>query len=634
MRYGYLLLALLISLPTQALTIHRLISDGAVLQRHQAIPITGTTDATTVKVWLNDTLIGEATAANQQWSVSLPAQTAGGPYILKVEAEETQVIRDLYFGDVYLTSGQSNMELPMARVEEAYPDDVKDADYPLIREFTVPDEYRFDGENQDYSSGQWLTATPAHIAKLSAVAHYFARELHLSEGVPIGIVNASLGGSPIEAWMAKSLLTDYPDDIAAGEYFANPQNIQKTQQTEQAEQQAWYQALHELDKGLKDTPWFTPSLDDQDWQTLTVPGNLPGSESGFAGVWWLRKHVFLAEVPDAPLTLRLGRIVDADEAYVNGQRVGNTTYQYPPRRYTVPVSALRKGDNVIAIRVVSNGGSTGFVPNKMYFLGNDQARISLAGDWQYKVAATTENTPSTTFIRWKPMGLFNAMIAPATQFPISGVLWYQGESNASRPEDYRDKLTSMMTNWRARWQQPDLPFFIVQLTNFMDRHDKPTDSSWARLRDQQYKSTELDNTALIVTIDIGEWNDIHPVNKKAVGQRLAVAAQHLVYKHPVTYRGPEVSGITRDGNTLTLTFAHADGGLHTNTSLRQSFAIAGQDGSFHWANVQLSGNKITLQHPEVASPATVRYAWGDNPAAGLYNRAGLPAPPFERTVSP
>lgn len=632
MRYGLLFLALLYCLPTQALTIHRLISDGAVLQRHHSIPLTGTTEAPNVKVWLNDEFIGEASADNQQWRVTLPAQQAGGPYTLKVEAEDTLVVEDLYFGDVFLTSGQSNMELTMARVKEAYPNDVEYANYPLIREFTVPDEYRFDDENHHYSSGQWLAATPSHIANLSAVAHYFARELYLSEGVPIGIINASLGGSPIEAWMAKEILANYPDDIAAGEYFANPQHIQDTQLTEQAAQQAWYQALHEQDKGLKGSPWFTPDLDDTDWQTLAVPGNLPGYDEGFAGVWWLRKHIFLAEVPKTPLTLRLGRIVDADEAYVNGHKVGNTTYQYPPRSYTVPVSALKKGDNVIALRVTSNGGSTGFVRDKRYYLGNDKARISLLGEWQYKVAVKTDNTPSTTFIRWKPMGLFNAMIAPATQFPISGVLWYQGESNASRPADYRDKLTTMMNHWRTRWQQPALPFFIVQLTNFMQRHDEPAESSWAELRDQQYKSTELPDSALIVTVDIGEWNDIHPVNKKEVGRRLALAAQRLVYHQPVTYQGPEVASVSVEGQRVMITFSSAEGGLHTNTSLKKSFAIAGQDGKYVWANAQIKGNQVMLQHPDITKPVKVRYAWADNPAAGLYNRAGLPAPPFEHPI--
>lgn len=630
----YLLMALLFCLPAHALTVHRLVSQGAVLQRDVPISLSGTTSASTVSLWLNDILIEQVKAYDNSWSVALPVQQAGGPYTIKIVAEDTLLINDVYFGDVYLTSGQSNMELTMARVKEAYPDDVNNANYPLIREFTVPDKYRFDGENSDYQSGQWKAATPEHISSLSAVAHYFARELYLSQGIPIGIINASLGGSPIEAWMAKTILKDYPDAIAEGEYFANEDNVATTQKQEKAAQNAWYAGINKADLGLKDTPWFTPELDDKDWQTISMPNDLPGFDSGFAGVWWLRKHIFLADLPSDPLTLRLGRIVDADEAYVNGKKVGNTTYQYPPRRYTVPVSALKKGDNVIALRVISNGGGTGFVPEKQYYLGNDKARINLSGDWQYKVSVESGRTPSTTFIRWKPMGLFNAMIAPATVFPISGVLWYQGESNASRPADYSAKLSAMMNHWRSRWQQAELPFFIVQLTNFMQRHDQPGNSSWAQLRDQQYRASKLPNAALVVTLDIGEWNDIHPVNKREVGHRLALAAKKLVYKHAVTHTGPEVKSINRDGSAITITFSSAEGGLHANTPLQHSFALADKDGTFYWANAIIDGEKVTLTHPDVAYPVKVRYAWADNPEAGLYNRVRLPAPPFEHDLNP
>ncbi|BFT31441.1 sialate O-acetylesterase [Alteromonas sp. D210916BOD_24] len=628
----YLLLVLCFCTQVQALTVHRLISDGAIIQRKQPVAFSGTSDAQTVSLWFNNTLIENVVVSDNRWCVILPPQEAGGPHSIKIDAEETLSINDVYFGDVYLASGQSNMELTMARVKEAYPRDVASANFPLIREFTVPDEYRFDGENNDYQGGQWKNATPENIEQLSAVAHYFARALFLSEGVPIGIINASLGGSPIEAWMSKAILTDYPEEISKGEYYADKDMVAATKQREQAAQNDWYQSLQENDLGLKNTPWFSPELSDDDWETLILPNNLPGTEYGFAGIWWLRKHVFLADLPNAPLTLRLGRVVDADEAFVNGVKVGNTTYQYPPRSYTVPVSALRKGDNVIALRVISNGGDTGFVPEKPYFLGNNKARLSLSGEWQYKVSLKTEQTPSTTFIRWKPMGLFNAMIAPATQYPISGILWYQGESNASHPADYSAKLTAMINHWRDRWQQPELPFFIVQLTNFMQRHAEPFDSSWARLRDQQYQTTLLDNTALVVTLDIGEWNDIHPVNKKEVGRRLALAAQHLVYKHDVIYTGPEVKSVIREGSAVIISFNAADDGLQANTSLNTSFAIAGDDNQFYWANVAITDNKVTLTHPDVSSPKTVRYAWGDNPAAGLYNRAGLPAPPFEQII--
>ena len=630
----YLYLLLLLCFPSQALTVHQLISDGVVLQRNQPIPVKGTTNSQYVSLWLNDKKIETISTSDNQWIVTLPPQPAGGPFTLTIKADEERVINDVYFGDVYLASGQSNMELTMARIEEAYPDDVNDANFPLVREFTVADTYRFDAENSDYAEGQWLQATPENIRQLSAVAYYFARHLHLSENVPIGIINAALGGSPIEAWMAKSSLKPYPQDIAAGEYYANPDNIKTTKESERKAQDDWYKNVNANDKGLQGTSWFSPELNDGNWENIDMPGNLPGFNSGFAGVWWLRKHVHLNDIPDEPVILRLGRIVDADEAYVNGVKVGNTTYQYPPRRYTVPKSALKKGDNIIAIRVISNGGNSGFITDKPYFLGTDEEHsVSLEGTWQYKVSHQTSNTPSTTFIRWKPMGLFNAMIAPAAGFPLSGVLWYQGESNASRPADYSDKLTAMMELWRSRWQQPSLPFFIVQLTNFMQRQSEPVESSWAELREQQAKASNTPNTALIVTIDIGEWNDIHPVNKREVGRRLALAAKNMVYQRDVSYQGPKVLSVEHKDNRIVLTFDSELDKARIEGDLDHNFAAAGMDDAFFWVKATVNGNQVYLQHPSINKTVKLRYAWGDNPAASLYNREGLPVAPFELIVS-
>ena len=631
----YLYLLLLLCFPTQALTVHQLISDGVVLQRNQPIPIKGTTSSQYVSLWLNDKKIETISTSDNQWIVTLPPQSAGGPFTLTIKADEERVINDVYFGDVYLASGQSNMELTMARIEEAYPDDVNDANLPLVREFTVPDTYRFDAENSDYAEGQWLQATPENIRQFSAVAYYFVKHLHLSENVPIGIINAALGGSPIEAWMAKSSLKAYPQDIAAGEYYANPDNIKTTKESERKAQDDWYKNVNANDKGLQGTPWFSPKLNDGNWQNIDMPSNLPGFNSDFAGVWWLRKHVHLNDIPDEPVILRLGRIVDADEAYVNGVKVGNTTYQYPPRRYTVPKSALKQGDNIIAVRVISNGGNSGFITDKPYFLGTDEEHsVSLEGTWQYKVSHQTSNTPSTTFIRWKPMGLFNAMIAPATGFPLSGVLWYQGESNASRPADYSDKLTAMMDHWRSRWQRPNLPFFIVQLTNFMQRQSEPVESSWAELREQQAKASKHPNTALIVTIDIGEWNDIHPVNKREVGRRLALAAKNMVYQRDVSYQGPKVLSVKHKDNKIVVTFDTELDKDRIEDGLDHNFAAAGMDDAFFWVKATVNGNQVYLQHPSINKTVKLRYAWGNNPAASLYNREGLPAAPFELTVSP
>lgn len=631
----FLFLLVLLGLPAQALTVHKLISNGAVLQRNQAIPIQGTAQSASVSVWLNDSLVKNVTVKNKRWQVTLPAQSAGGPYKITVKGDNELKFSDIYFGDVFLASGQSNMELTMARIEEAYPEDITNADFPLIREFTVTDTYRFDAENKDYRDGQWLKATPANIRQISAVAFYFARKLHKDKNVPIGIINAAVGGSPIEAWMARETLKPYPEDLAAGDFFADPENITKTQTQERAAVAKWHTELNENDEGLQDTPWYTPELNDSQWKTIDMPGYLSEFNNDFAGVWWLRKRVQLENIPSAPVTLRLGRVVDADEVYINGVKVGNTTYQYPPRRYTVPASALKKGDNLIAVRVTSNGGRSGFVSEKPYYLGtNEQNSVSLIGKWKYKISHRMANTPSTTFIRWKPMGLYNAMIAPATDYPLSGIMWYQGESNASQPAEYSDKLSSMISHWRSQWTRPELPFFIIQLTNFMQRQSEPVESSWAELRNQQAEAASGPNTALIVTIDIGEWNDIHPVNKREVGRRLALAAQNLVYDEKVNYTGPVVKLLKRKNNKLELTFDTPIVTSPAEAGLKHNFAIAGEDGKYVWARAKVHENKVYLHHPALNKPTKVRYAWANNPSASLYNSEGLPARPFELSVNP
>ncbi|MDC8832300.1 sialate O-acetylesterase [Alteromonas gilva] len=613
-------------------TLHRLIADNAILQRDKPIPLTGTSDTTTpIQVYLNEQLLGETSATNGEWKYELPAQQAGGPHQLTIKADNPLTVTNLYFGDVWFTSGQSNMELTMARVEEAYPLDVAEANYPLIREFTVPDTYRFDGENTDYENGHWRSATQQNIRQLSAVAYYFARQLYLDQNVPIGIVNASLGGSPIEAWMHKDILAPYPDKIAEGVYFADPAVDASTRKTDQERADKWYSELHQKDQGLAEK-WYASDFNDSDWQTIMMPGNLPAKADGFTGVWWLRKTIHLDQVPDEPLILRLGRIVDADEAYINGQKVGSTGYQYPPRRYQVAPELLKAGENVIAVRITANKMQTGFVKDKTYFLGTDNARHSLIGEWRYKVATEVSPVAGSTFIRWKPMGLFNAMIAPATDFPVTGAVWYQGESNSSSPNDYAAKLSAMIKHWRTRWQQPDMPFFVIQLTNFMAQQRHPVDSNWAVLRDQQQQVSELPNTASIVTIDLGEWNDIHPVNKAAVAKRLALAARNIAYGQDVAYQGPIATKAQFNEGKTTVYFDNTVGGLTAASSLRRSFALAGADGQYYWARTVMNKESVTLYSDKVTEPVTVRYGWADNPEPGLYNRAALPAAPFTLSI--
>ncbi|MGQ8366663.1 sialate O-acetylesterase [Glaciecola sp. 1036] len=632
------LFILFFSQQSLALSLHKLISDGAVMQRGVEIPLSGNSEHA-ITVFLDGNKIANATPVEGKWSVILPPQKAGGPHVLEIHTNQGEQIKveDIFFGDVFLTSGQSNMELTIARTEEAFPKDVALANYPLIREFTVPDRYNFNHPQDDLESGHWRSATPDNIRQLSAVAYYTARQIHLQEGVPIGIVNASLGGSPIEAWLSKEALSKYPEWLEKVEPYKDAKYIEQIEQKNSENNNYWYGELNKRDAGLNANPqWSTEALDHSDWQVMEVPGfpELESKDGNFIGSWWLRKTIQVSEsMAEQDSILRLGRIINADETYVNGKKVGNTTYQYPPRRYKVPAGTLHAGENTIAIRVINGGGKTQILKDKPYYIGNDEWRISLKGPWHYKQASTMPPGESTVFVRWQPLGLYNAMIAPISQYPVKGAFWFQGESNVGRYKDYGDKLTTMIADWRKAYSNAELPFVVIQLANFLDRDDKPQESAWAGIRAQQAMVSEQENVGLAVTIDLGEYNDIHPVNKRTVGERAALAMRKLVYNPNLPASGPVVKEVTQQNNALLVSFSDPANHLALSESGHNGFELADEDGKFHWAKVELTDQGIKLSHPDIVKPTAVRYAWANNPVAGLYNLYNLPAVPFEKSVN-
>ncbi|MGP9802803.1 sialate O-acetylesterase [Rheinheimera sp. NSM] len=624
-----LTVALSCSLSAQAdIRLPKLISDNMVLQRDTALTLWGyATAGEQVTVQLNGAVPGQVQADNGRWQITLPAQQPGCGHQLRFSGSNQITLKDICFGDVWLASGQSNMELPMARLAEAYPQDLASANYPQIRQFTVPQQYNFDAPQQDLSAGQWQPATTEHIAGFSALAFYFARDLFNHNGVPIGMLNNALGGSPVEAWLSEEALQAFPDALAQGLRFRDKQLIADITAADQAKNNQWYADLASRDAGLNgDMPWYAPALDHSGWQSFTVPGFLP---QPFTGVWWLRKTVRLSAAQAAAAdTLRLGSVVDADEVYINGVKVGNTTYQYPPRRYALPQGLLKAGDNLIAVRVIATNNKTGLMPDKPYWLGTDKQHIALSGQWQMRRGATAEILPGDTFIRWQPLGLYNGLTAPLTKLPIKGVIWYQGESNVGREVQYQQRFRALIRDWRAKWQQPKLPFLYVQLANYLEKNPQPGDSGWAALREAQRRVQDEPDTAMVVAIDVGEWNDIHPVDKKTLGQRLALAARAVALGEKVQYQGPQLQKVQAQGDKLRLSF---DQQLVLKPG--QSFAIAGSDGQYRWAQVQLHGKQVVLSHADIKAPVTVRYAWADNPDAVLYNSAGLPASPFTAQIS-
>jgi sialate O-acetylesterase len=613
----------------------KLISDGMVLQRDSNIKIWGwaSKDEKISIRFINSTYNTAADSVGN-WYVILPKQNAGGPYDMEIKASNSITITDIMIGEVWVCSGQSNMELPMRRVSWNYPGEIANSENNYIRQFYVPQTYNFNTTEKDLKAGSWKNASPENTPAFSAAAYFFEKELYDKYKVAIGMINASLGGSPAEAWLSENALKEFPEYYKEAQRFKDGSLIKQIEDEDNKRIKAWYTLLWQKDSGNKDLqmPWYSQSLNTSSWGDIKIPGYWTDTKPGkLNGVVWFRKEINIpSSLVGKPAKIILGRIVDADSVFINEKFVGTTGYQYPPRRYEIPSNVLKEGKNIITVRVISNAGIGGFVPDKQYQITTSDTVISLSGDWKYRIGAEMEPLGSQTFIRWKPEGLYNAMIAPLLNYKIKGVIWYQGESNADRPADYSKLLSALINDWRKNWNEDNLPFLVVQLPNFMEAKDQPSESGWAMLREAQLKALALPNTGMAVTIDIGEWNDIHPLDKKDVGKRVALAAEKVAYNESVVYSGPIYKSMSIEGNKIILSFSNEGSGLVAkgNEGLK-SFAIAGADKKFVWAKAKIEEDKVVVWNDNISSPIAVRYAWADNPAgANLYNKEDLPASPF------
>jgi sialate O-acetylesterase len=618
------------------LRLPRLISNGMVLQRGAPVKIWGWA-APNERVSMQFKDSSYHTAANPQgeWELMLSTMNAGGPYTMSIMASDTIVINDIAVGDVWVCSGQSNMELPMSRVSPIYGDVIAHSNNHDIRQFAVPQKYDFNVQQHDLRSGGWTAATPSTVLGFSAAAYFFARELYEKYHVPIGLINTSLGGSPVQAWISEEALKQFPVYYAEAQKFKDTTLIVSIDSADRARSNEWYTLLRQKDEGYANAqrPWSSPAVNTSGWPVMTIPGYWNATSLGAVnGVVWFQRDVTIpARMAGKQAALTLGRIVDADSVFVNGTFVGTTGYQYPPRRYTIPKGILKAGTNSIVVRVISNFGNGGFVYDKQYEIVADGQRIDLKGPWHYKLGAVMAPLAGQTFVRWKSAGLFNAMLSPLLKYRIKGAIWYQGESNAGKPAEYRDLLTALITDWRTQWKQGDFPFLIMQLPNFMESKPEPTESNWALLREAQLKTLAVPNTGLAVGIDIGEWNDIHPLNKKDVGRRLALAAEKIAYGDTnVVSSGPVYHSMKIEKNKAIVSFTNIGSGLQIRGGKTvRGFAIADSTGKFVFARAEIRKNTVVVYHPAVAHPVAVRYAWADNPAgANLYNKEGLPASPF------
>lgn len=621
-----------------ALRLPRLISDGMVLQRDKDIKIWGwALPGETVTVSFMGQTYSSTADAKGKWEVLLPKLPAGGPHSMEITASQQRIIvKDILIGDVWVCSGQSNMVIPMERVKDIYEDEIAHCDNPLIRQFTVPDRYDFNGPREDLDGGIWEPLNADTVLRFSAVGYFFAKALFAKYGIPIGLIKACVGGTPIEAWMSEEVVRQFPGNMEIVEQLRVDGYIDSIKQMEEAKVRAWYESIDENDKGIqKDhVPWFAPEYDASDWARVKLPASWKemGLDS-IKGAVWFRKEIDVpAFMAGKPAKLYMGTIVDSDRTYVNGVLVGSTSYRYPPRKYEVPAGLLKAGKNVITVRVISNDGNGEFVKGKIYKLFGHGYEINLEGEWQYRVgAAIDEPLPTVTFFQYKPTGLFNGMIAPLLNYGIKGVIWYQGESNTDDPKGYCEKFCAMIADWRKKWGQGDFPFLYVQLANFMEAKDQPSESQWAQLREEQRRALCLPNTGMAVAIDLGEWNDLHPLNKKDVGERLALLARKLAYgEKDLVASGPLYKSMRVEGNKAIIEFSNIGSGLMVKGGGQlKHFAIAGRDKKFVWAKAIIEDDRVVVWHDDIPNPVAVRYAWADNPeGANLYNREGLPASPF------
>lgn len=610
----------------------RLFRDSMVLQRDAKINVWGwASKGEKVVISFDGKSYRTTTGNTGKWTLQLAPAKAGGPYTMKIAGKNEIVLHDILIGDVWLCAGQSNMEHQMKLHAVRYIKEIAAADNPNIRQFKVPNVTNLLAPQADLNDGYWKWADSSNVKEFSAVAYFFAKALYEKYHVPIGIINASWGGIPIEAMMSEEALKDFPQIL---------QTVEKNKDT------AWVYGTNRkafeitqslpkpLDKGITEK-WFDTAYTPKDWRTIAVPGYWEDQGlKDLDGAVWYRKEINITGLNNHSTSkVFLGRIVDADELYINGVKVGATAYLYPQRRYTIPANILCNGRNIFLVHITNNSGKGGFVPDKPYQLITGNDTIDLTGYWQYKVGYTkTSNTapPPSIALQNQPTTLFNAMIAPLIDYSVKGFAWYQGESNSGRAAEYALLQPAMIKDWRNKWNDTTLPFLFVQLPGFMEYTYKPTESGWALFREAQAKSLALTNTGMAVAIDIGEWNDIHPDKKKEVGDRLALAAQKIAYKENIVYSGPVFLSQSVSGNKVILSFTNTGSGLSTTDGdVPNEFEIAGDDKKFVSASAVIEGDHIIVSSDKINAPKFVRYAWADNPPnPNLVNKEGLPAVPF------
>jgi sialate O-acetylesterase len=617
----------------------KIFGDNMVLQRNKPVNIWGWA-APGEKITVQFHLQKKAAVTNQQgkWQLQLQPETAGGPYELVVTGKNIVSIKNILVGEVWVCSGQSNMEMPIAGwgMINDHEKEIANASYPFIRHIKVPNTVSGTPKN-DISGGEWKVCSPATAGEFSATAYFFARQLYNKLKVPIGLINSSWGGTQSEAWTSKEGFAQEErfKDIAVAMQAGNiEEQIKKRSE-------AVIENIKKAQGGFDDknsiAAWKNGDYDDSKWMKMALPG--AWEEHGFAGldgVAWFRKTINIDEADAGkPAVIELAKIDDEDETYINGQKIGGIAKWDEPRKYTIPAGILKAGKNVIAIKVIDNQGGGGIYGDAAAMqLTIDNRSLPLAGEWLFRVEAITSNGANAGIgPNDFPGLLFNGMINPLLPFTIKGAIWYQGESNAGRAYEYRTAFPLMIKDWRQHFKQGNFPFLFVQLATFGSATANSNNgSNWAELREAQAITLSLPATGMAVTTDIGDAKDIHPKNKQDVGKRLALIALHDVYKQPGEFTGPVYQSMKVSGNQMELSFTHKGSGWlvkDADGASIKGFEIAGADKKFLPAKAKIKGDKIIVFNDNVQQPVAVRYNWVDDASAGnLFNKENFPAAPF------
>ncbi|MVN92724.1 sialate O-acetylesterase [Mucilaginibacter aquatilis] len=616
-----------------------------ILQRNKPVKFWGWTEpGKNVAIKFNGRQFNTRAGNDSLWTVMLPIMKEGGPYTITAQSGADSLgLNDVYFGDVWFCGGQSNMNFRMRQIMD-HDKELADANYPLIRTFNVP-LIGAEEPQKDVLKSNWLVASPQTVDNFSAVAFQFAKNVYKATKVPIGLINASWGGSPIETFMSPEALKDFPSASAKVQSI-KPGFIQATKQAHTDMIKQWEQnfadAAEYIDakRDLNRKAEFFNT--DDSWKVVNIPGFI--DDQGIAvkkGISWYKKEFTIAGTPSSMATIDLGRINFASFTYVNGVYIGIQPNPYYNAKFKLPAGLLKEGKNEVLVCGYNDSDKTGFRPIAKQQITIGTQTIVLSGEWLYKQGKVFDKAgalgPVVTldFEHGYPVLAYNAIIHPFFNYAVKGCLWYQGEANATMKScfEYEALLNSLINSWRKSFKDVTLPFYMVQIANYGPVNVQPKASPWAVVQEAQTKvSNTVANSGIAITNDVGNALDVHPTNKQEVGRRLALVALEKAYGYAgEVARGSVLKSVSTQQSSMVLTFDNVDGGIQVKGggSQLEGFAICGNDNKFYRAEAKVEGNRVVVSCPQVSKPLHVRYAFESSPAKiNFYNKQGLPAVPF------